>query len=107
MGDYADRLAARAAEKRLLDSIDALPDAERAKAMYRQVCLHLDLMFNGQRKGDAREVGFALLVFPYQGEDGAFNYMGNGASRANVIAALRAQLAQFEQIEAEAQETRN
>ena len=107
MGDFSTRLAARAAEKRLLDSIDALPEAERAKMMYRQVAIHLDLMFNGQAKGDKREVGYALLVFPFKGTDGACNYVGNGADRANVMAAMRAQLAQFEAMEAAAQETVN
>jgi hypothetical protein len=55
----------------------------------------LDEAFNGDAKGKDREVGWCLMVFPFEGFAGRANYISN-ASRANVIILLKEQLARFE-----------
>lgn len=64
----------------------------------------LDRQFNGDRRGNARQIGFVLLIFPFgpkpinghQDDDKhRTNYISN-ATRADVIAMLREQLAYFE-----------
>lgn len=54
----------------------------------------LDETFNGDKKGDKREVGFCLMVFPFAGFDGRANYISN-AKRADIIKLLEEQLARF------------
>jgi hypothetical protein len=56
----------------------------------------LDEMFNGPAKGQARQTGFILLVFPFGEKEGRCNYMSNGANRDDVIVLLKEQLARFE-----------
>lgn len=55
----------------------------------------LDDVFNADRKGDDRQVGFILLVFPFEGREGRCNYISN-AERNDVVTLLKEQIARFE-----------
>jgi hypothetical protein len=57
----------------------------------------LDLMFNGDAKGAARETGFVLMVFPF-GETvtGRCNYISNGADRRDIVTLMKEMIARFE-----------
>jgi hypothetical protein len=56
----------------------------------------LDEAFNGEAKGDARKVGFVLLVFPFGEGEGRCNYISNGADRKDIIVMLKEQIKRFE-----------
>jgi hypothetical protein len=56
----------------------------------------LDETFNDGRKGDARKVGFILLVFPFGENEGRCNYISNGADRRDVVTMLKEQIKRFE-----------
>jgi hypothetical protein len=56
----------------------------------------LDEAFNGTARGKERKVGFVLLVFPFDADDGRANYISNGASREDIIVMMREQIARFE-----------
>ena len=45
----------------------------------------LDDIFNGSAKGQERETGFVLLVFPFGASDGRCNYISNGADRKDIV----------------------
>lgn len=65
---------------------------EQMKAL----AIMLDGLFNGDAKGEARTVGFALLVFDLNGEIGnRVNYISNG-ERADMLAALKEFVARAE-----------
>jgi hypothetical protein len=55
----------------------------------------LDEIFNGETKGQDRQTGFILLVFPFGNDDGRCNYLSNGADRRDVILLLEEQLKRF------------
>jgi hypothetical protein len=55
----------------------------------------LDDLFNGDVKGNARDTGFVLLVFPYGEREGRANYISNGANRGDVIRLLEEQINRF------------
>jgi hypothetical protein len=48
--------------------------------------------FNGDAKGDARETGFVLLVFPFGNKEGCCNYISNGAEREDIKTLFRKQI---------------
>lgn len=56
----------------------------------------LDEMFNGEVKGNAREVGFVLLVFEYGEKEGRCNFISNGADRKDIVTLFREMIARFE-----------
>jgi hypothetical protein len=56
----------------------------------------LDETFNEGKKGDARKIGFILLVFPFGEAEGRCNYISNGARREDVVTMLKEQIARFE-----------
>jgi hypothetical protein len=55
----------------------------------------LNEYFNGDLRGTARQTGFVLLVFPFQGHEGRVNYISNGADREDIIALFTQQIARF------------
>jgi len=55
----------------------------------------LDKALNGDAKGNDRQNGFVLLVFPFEGRDGRCNYISNGA-RHDIVTLMREQIARFE-----------
>lgn len=57
----------------------------------------LDDIFNGEVRGQDRQIGFVLLVFPFgEADKGRVNYMSNGADRADIVAMMKHQIARFE-----------
>lgn len=58
----------------------------------------LDEAFNGDLRGEDREVGFVLLVFPFgEQEEGArCNYISNGAARDDIVKLFKEQIIHFE-----------
>lgn len=57
----------------------------------------LDVIFNEDKTGADRGVGFVLLVFPFGEKEGRCNYISNGASRKDIIKLLREQANRFEE----------
>lgn len=65
-------------------------------ALMNSLARELDYMFNKGLKGEQRETGFVLLVFPFgDAGSGRINYISNG-DRANVVTALKEIVARFE-----------
>lgn len=56
----------------------------------------IDEALNGNAKGNARKVGFVLLVFPYEGHEGRANYISNGADRRDIVVLMKGQIKRFE-----------
>ncbi len=56
----------------------------------------MDEIFNGGLKGNARTIGFVLLVFPFGEKEGRCNYILNGADRADIVKLLREQANRFD-----------
>lgn len=56
----------------------------------------LDGFFNGGARGEDRQVGFVLLLFPYGEREGRCNYVSNGANRHDIAILLKEQAARFE-----------
>ena len=56
----------------------------------------LDEQFNGEARGEARKVGFVLMVFEYGDEPGRCNYISNGANRRDVVTLMKEMIARFE-----------
>lgn len=69
-------------------------------AAYRQqmndMASMLDEYFNGNAHGDARKVGFVLLVFEYGEKDGRCNFISNGADRKDIVTLFKEMIARFE-----------
>ena len=62
----------------------------------RLLARYLDELFNGQARGNDREVGFLLLVFPFEGGDAArCNYISN-AGREDMVRLMKEMVARFE-----------
>ena len=61
---------------------------ERMKAIAKVI----DVFFND---GPVKEVGFCIMVFPFEGFDGRCNYMSN-AKRKDIVTLFKEQLARFE-----------
>jgi hypothetical protein len=56
----------------------------------------LDSIFNGEKRGPDREVGFVLLVFPFGEKQGRCNYVSNGADRRDIVTLMKEQIKRFE-----------
>lgn len=56
----------------------------------------LDEFLNGDAKGDERQTGFVLMVFPYGSKDGRCNYISNGADRDDVVCLMKEMIARFQ-----------
>jgi hypothetical protein len=61
-----------------------------------QVARGLDKIFNGEKRGHDRKVGFVLLVFEYNDHSGRCNYISNGADRRDVVTLMKEQIKRFE-----------
>jgi hypothetical protein len=53
-------------------------------------------MFNGDKRGPDRDVGFVLLVFPFGEKEGRCNYISNGADRKDIVTLFKEQIKRFE-----------
>ena len=85
--------------RKLLRTKHTLGDAQ-IEAAYREqmnaIASGLDEIFNPGKKGEARETGFVLLVFPYGEKEGRCNYISNGADRRDIVVLFKEQIARFE-----------
>ena len=73
---------------------EAIDIAYRAKM--NTLAASLDKAFNGDKRGEDRETGFVLLMFPFGAEEGArTNYISN-ADRRDIVVALKEIVARFE-----------
>jgi hypothetical protein len=72
------------------------PVEERFRATMTAVVRTLDGIFNGDKRGKDRDVGFILMVFPFSSDSGRCNYMSNGADRVDVVKLMKEQIARFE-----------
>lgn len=57
----------------------------------------LDTVFNGDKRGDDRDTGFVLLVFPFGEKEGRCNYISNGADRLDIAKLMKEQAKRFEE----------
>jgi hypothetical protein len=73
------------------------PIDPKLASMMNAIASVLDEAFNGDAKGEARQTGFILMVFPFtEAHDGGrCNYISN-ARRADVVTMLKEQIKRFE-----------
>lgn len=64
--------------------------------MMNKVAAGLDRIFNGEARGDERQTGFVLLVFPFGEKEGRCNYISNGADRKDIVTMMKEQIKRFE-----------
>lgn len=83
---------------------DEPSDQQKIEHFLNSVGQSLDQILNGTevvQDTSKRRNGFALLIFPFTGNDGRCNYIGNGVARDEVITVLRAQAERLERKESE------
>ena len=73
---------------------DHQPIEEEQRATMNALAAALDEIFNGTKKGQEREWGFAMLVFRF-GEEGRCNYISN-AQRPEMLTAMKEFIARAE-----------
>lgn len=66
------------------------------RAQMEAVVRGLDEVFNGDLRGDDRQTGFVLLVFPFGSTDGRCNFISNGAAREDIVCLFKEMIARFE-----------
>lgn len=83
------------------------PIEELQREAMNAIARALDAEFNGLLRGDARKVGFVLLVFPYGPvlSGARCNYISNGALRDDIVNLFKEQIVQFEQEKKTAEQT--
>lgn len=69
---------------------------EKYYKLMTEVARVVDGIFNGDAKGDKRETGFVLMVFPFNNPEGRCNYMSNGADRSDIVTLMKEMIARFE-----------
>jgi hypothetical protein len=65
------------------------------QAKMKAIAQAIDDFLNDGAKGDAKKIGFILMVFPFNDNKGRCNYMSS-ADRDDVIVLLKEQLKRFE-----------
>ena len=76
-----------------------LGDAPIQEEYYREMnalANGIDEIFNGDAKGEARQTGFVLLVFPFGEKEGRCNFISNGAAREDIVCMFKEMIARFE-----------
>lgn len=59
----------------------------------------VDAIFNGDKHGPDREIGFVLMVYPFAAfdkGDSRCNYLSNGGDRNDVVCLMKEMIARFE-----------
>ena len=79
----------------VVNKLGDAPIEARLREIMNRLAKGMDEILNGDAKGDARQNGFILLVFPFEGHEGRANYISN-ASRKDVVVMLKEQLARLE-----------
>jgi hypothetical protein len=72
------------------------PIEEKYEEQMQQLARGLDKIFNGDKRGHDRKVGFVLLVFEYGDQEGRCNYISNGANRRDIVTLMKEQIKRFE-----------
>lgn len=78
------------------DKLTSYPIEEQYREQMHAIAHVLDEIFNGDKKGADRTIGFVLLVFPYGEKEGRCNYISNGADRNDMVKLLREQANRFD-----------
>lgn len=75
------------------------PGARPDAGLMNMVAETLDDLFNGedQRRGSKKQLGFVLLVFPFDSPKGC-NFVGNGANRWDIVRLFKDIIARWEEI---------
>jgi hypothetical protein len=76
--------------------IGSLPIEDRFVERMKGSAKLLDQLFNPGKVREQRDIGFVLLVFPYESKSGRCNYISNGADRKDIINMLREQANRFD-----------
>lgn len=72
------------------------PIEEKHRKQMNDLAAFLDKIFNGEVKGEQREIAFVLMCCPFgAGNDGRVNYISN-ANRADVVTMMKHQIKRFE-----------
>ncbi|KQZ00869.1 hypothetical protein ASD45_08380 [Pseudolabrys sp. Root1462] len=77
-------------------SLGDAPIEEKHRDLMQALAVALDEALNPGLTGNAKKIGFVLLVFPYDGHEGRANYISNGADRKDICTLFREQIARFE-----------
>lgn len=80
----------------MADRLGDAPIEPKYREKMNRLAHALDELFNGEAKGDKREVGFVLMVFRYGEVDGSTNYISNGADRKDIVVLMKEMIARFE-----------
>lgn len=80
-------------QKRLGDA----PVEEKYRQQMNAIAQTLDEFLNDNARGSERKTGFVLLVYPFDGPEGArCNFISNGADRRDLCTLFREMIARFE-----------
>jgi hypothetical protein len=80
----------------MTEQLGDTPIEEEYRELMNTVARVLDQMFNGDKKGSDRKVGFVLLLFEYGEGEGHCNYISNGANRSDIVTLFKEQIKRFE-----------
>lgn len=72
------------------------PIQEDYHAQMNALAKGIDEIFNGDLKGDDRQTGFVLLVFPFKETEGRCNFISNGANREDIVCLFKEMIARFQ-----------
>jgi hypothetical protein len=72
------------------------PIEEKYRKQMNAIAQGLDQVLNGEAKGQARKIGFVLLLFEYGESEGRCNYISNGADRKDIVTLFKEQIKRFE-----------
>lgn len=73
------------------------PIEQEYKDKMNMLARDLDRVFNGDKRGQDRALGFVLMVFPFgESSSGRCNYISNGANRQDVVTLMKEMIARFE-----------
>jgi hypothetical protein len=82
--------------KRKAEQLGDAPIQQEYHAKMSAIAQVLDETFNGEAKGNDRETGFVLLVFPFGEKEGRANFISNGADRRDIVTLFKEMIARFE-----------
>ena len=72
------------------------PIQDEYRAQMNALVRGIDEIFNGDLRGDDRQTGFVLLVFPFGEKEGRCNFISNGANREDIICMFKEMIARFQ-----------
>jgi len=77
-----------------------LPEKQKEQEEFlAKVAKGLDKIFNGDKRGSKRPIGFVLLTYPFaefDKGDSRCNYISNGAERKDIVILMKEMIARFE-----------